>query len=161
MAVVQYTLSPGGSTHLHTNNTQNNTNNNRTTQITINVEECRPCPVFACYTVAFVLQLRKKQGKTSIRVRNKDTVQFLPYGRSIGSCICLTHKTYTCHTVQCCACRLYFFLRTSNYVQRKTYTRKAATVHLNCSTVPCNTLCEHIVAAVPCHTLCARIAGAV
>jgi hypothetical protein len=24
-------LSPGGSTHLHTNNTQNNTNNNRTT----------------------------------------------------------------------------------------------------------------------------------
>jgi hypothetical protein len=27
-------LSPGGSTHLHTNNTQNNTNNNRKTQIT-------------------------------------------------------------------------------------------------------------------------------
>jgi hypothetical protein len=26
-------LSPGGSTHLHTNNTQNNTNNNQTTQI--------------------------------------------------------------------------------------------------------------------------------
>jgi hypothetical protein len=24
-------LSPGGSTHLHSNNTQNNTNNNRTT----------------------------------------------------------------------------------------------------------------------------------
>jgi len=31
-------LSPGGSTHLHTNNTQNNTNNNQTTQITTNVE---------------------------------------------------------------------------------------------------------------------------
>jgi hypothetical protein len=27
-------------------------------------------------------------------------IQFLPYGRSIGSWICLTHKTYTCHTVQ-------------------------------------------------------------
>jgi hypothetical protein len=27
-------------------------------------------------------------------------LQFLPYGRSIGSWICLTHKTYTCHTVQ-------------------------------------------------------------
>jgi hypothetical protein len=26
-------LSPGGSTHLHTNNTQNNTDNNRITQI--------------------------------------------------------------------------------------------------------------------------------
>jgi hypothetical protein len=35
-------LSPGGSTHLHTNNTQNNTNNNRTTQITNNVQECGP-----------------------------------------------------------------------------------------------------------------------
>ena len=34
-------------THLHTNGTYNNTNNNRTTQITTNLEECRPCPVFA------------------------------------------------------------------------------------------------------------------
>jgi hypothetical protein len=42
-------LSPGGSTHLHTNNTQNNTNNNRTTQIATNVEECEPCPVFASF----------------------------------------------------------------------------------------------------------------
>jgi hypothetical protein len=29
-----------------------------------------------------------------------EKLQFLPYGRSIGSWICLTHKTYTCHTVQ-------------------------------------------------------------
>jgi hypothetical protein len=43
---------------------------------------------------------------------------------------------------------LYNF-QTSNYVQqRKTYTRKAATVHLNYSTVPCNTLCMCIAAAV-------------
>ena len=62
-------LSPGGSTHLHTNNTQNNTNNNRTTQITTNVEECGPCPVFPSFTLAFVLQLRKKHGKTSVRIR--------------------------------------------------------------------------------------------
>jgi hypothetical protein len=27
-------------------------------------------------------------------------IKFLPYGRSIGKWICLTHKTYTCHTVQ-------------------------------------------------------------
>jgi hypothetical protein len=27
-------------------------------------------------------------------------IQFLPYGKSIGSWICLTHKTYTRHTVQ-------------------------------------------------------------
>jgi hypothetical protein len=89
---------------------------------------------------------------------NTKMLQFLPYGRSIGSWICFTHKTYTCHMLQCCVCRLYpvywnestqYNFRTSNYVQqRKTYTRKAATVHLNCSTVPCNTLCGCIAAAV-------------
>jgi hypothetical protein len=62
-------LSPGGSTHLHTNNTWNNTNNNQTTQITTNVEEYGPCPVFASFTLAFALQLRKDHGKTSVRVR--------------------------------------------------------------------------------------------
>ena len=61
-------LSPDGSTHLHTNNTYN-TNNNRTTQITTNVEKCGPCPVLASFTLAFALQLRKKHGKTSVRVR--------------------------------------------------------------------------------------------
>jgi hypothetical protein len=41
----------------------------RTTQIQTNVEECWPCPVFASFTLPFALQLRKKQGKTSARVR--------------------------------------------------------------------------------------------
>jgi hypothetical protein len=62
-------LSPGGSTHLHTNNTQNHTNNNQTTQIQGNVEECGPCPAFASFTLAFASQLRKKHGKTSVKVR--------------------------------------------------------------------------------------------
>jgi hypothetical protein len=62
-------LSPGGSTHLHTNNTWNNTNNNRKTQIATNVEECGPRPVFESFTLASALQLRKKHGKTSFRVR--------------------------------------------------------------------------------------------
>jgi hypothetical protein len=30
-------------------------------------EECGPCPVFASYTLAFVLQLRKKHGKPSVK----------------------------------------------------------------------------------------------
>jgi len=30
--------------------------------------ECGPCPVLASYTLAFALQLRKKHGKTSVRV---------------------------------------------------------------------------------------------
>jgi hypothetical protein len=73
-------LSPGGSTHLHTNNTSNNTNNNRTTQITTNVEECGPCPVFAIFTLTFALQLRKKHGKTSVRLRKTSVrVQYTYY----------------------------------------------------------------------------------
>jgi len=30
--------------------------------------ECGPCPVLARFTLAFALQVRKKQGKTSVRV---------------------------------------------------------------------------------------------
>jgi hypothetical protein len=33
-----------------------------------NYEECGPCLVFAGFTLAFALQLRKKHGKTSVRV---------------------------------------------------------------------------------------------
>jgi hypothetical protein len=33
------------------------------------VEECGPCPFFASFTLAFALQLRKKHGRTSVRVR--------------------------------------------------------------------------------------------
>ena len=33
------------------------------------MEECGPCPVFVSFTLAFALQLRKKHGKTSVRVR--------------------------------------------------------------------------------------------
>jgi hypothetical protein len=40
----------------------------RTTQITTNLEECGPCPIFASFTLAFALQLRKKHVKTSVRV---------------------------------------------------------------------------------------------
>jgi hypothetical protein len=78
-------LSPGGSTHLHTNNTQSNTNNNQTTQMQTNVEECGPCPVFASFTLAFALQLRKKYGKTSVRVRKI---------ASLGNFVVVHHRVY-------------------------------------------------------------------
>jgi hypothetical protein len=32
------------------------------------LEECGPCPVFAGFTLAFALQLRKKHRKTSVKV---------------------------------------------------------------------------------------------
>jgi hypothetical protein len=81
-------LSPGGSTHLHKNNTRNNTNNSRTTQIQANAEEWGSCPVFASFTLAFALQLREKarknisQGKKTISMqwvseRKSDSIPFL------------------------------------------------------------------------------------
>jgi len=57
-------LTPGGGSavHIYTQTIH------RTTQITTSLEECGPCPVFASFTAAFALQLRKKHGKTSVRV---------------------------------------------------------------------------------------------
>jgi hypothetical protein len=55
-------LTPGGSStaHIYT----------KTIHILQRKEngKCGPCPVFASYTLAFALQLRKKHGKTSVRV---------------------------------------------------------------------------------------------
>jgi hypothetical protein len=56
-------LPPGGSSALHIY-TQTI---HRTTQFT-NLQVCGPCPVFARYTLAFALQLRKMHGKISVRV---------------------------------------------------------------------------------------------
>jgi hypothetical protein len=58
-----YTQTPGGSStvHIYIQTIY------RTTQLT-NWEYYGPCPVFASYTLAFVFQLRKKHGKTSVRV---------------------------------------------------------------------------------------------
>jgi hypothetical protein len=66
---------PGGSTHLHTNSTQNITINNKTTRITnkttqiTNFEECWPCPVLkGLVNSDFVLTVPRfdKTGNVSI-----------------------------------------------------------------------------------------------
>ena len=62
-------LTPGGSStvHIYTQTihrrTQPTQTIHRTTQST-NWEDCEPYSVFASYTLAFALQLRKKHGKT-------------------------------------------------------------------------------------------------
>jgi hypothetical protein len=66
VAVVQYTFTHKQYIEQH-NQQQNNKNNKKKTQI-INLEECWPCPVFASFTLAFALQLRKKHKKTSVRL---------------------------------------------------------------------------------------------
>jgi len=39
------------------------------------LEECGPCPVFAGFTLAFALQLRKKHGKTLVRVAEEGKLE--------------------------------------------------------------------------------------
>jgi hypothetical protein len=47
--------------------------------------ECGPCTDFASYILAFALQLRKNQGKTSVRVRQNLHPQYVLYiGKSVG-----------------------------------------------------------------------------
>jgi hypothetical protein len=71
----------------------------RTTQITTNVEECGPFPVFASFTLAFALQLRKKHGKTSIRVRKTSVrVQYTYYQNT--HTLQNPHKHTHTHTLQ-------------------------------------------------------------
>jgi hypothetical protein len=62
-------LTPDGSStvHIYTQTIH------RTAQLTTNLKECVPCPVFASFTLTFAIQLRKKHGKTSIRVAEEYT----------------------------------------------------------------------------------------
>ena len=63
-------LTPGGSStvHIYTQPIHRTTQNKQYTEQHNNLGECGPCPVLASYTMTFALQLRKKQGKTSVRV---------------------------------------------------------------------------------------------
>ena len=84
-------LPPGGSSavNIYTQTIRRTTQSTQTihrkTQFT-NQEECGQCPVYASYTLAFALQLRKKHGKTSVRVvgecqlaRRKQNIQNRAY----------------------------------------------------------------------------------
>jgi hypothetical protein len=65
-------------THLHTNNTQNTEKGE--------FGKCGPCLVFASYTLAFALQLRKKHGETSVRVaqyKSNEQAQYKNNGLTI------------------------------------------------------------------------------
>jgi hypothetical protein len=57
------------------------------------VEECGPCPVFASFTLAFVLQLRKKHEKTSVRVR-KPSVKLRRTSVRLRKTSVRSHYTY-------------------------------------------------------------------
>jgi hypothetical protein len=62
VGVVQYTFTHKQYTEYRERNIHNNKKR---------FGKCGPCPVFASYILAFALKLRKKHGKTSVRVVEK------------------------------------------------------------------------------------------
>jgi hypothetical protein len=63
-------LPPGGNStvHIYTQTIHRTTQNKQYVEQQKVLEECGPCPVLESCTLAFALQLRKKYGKTSVRV---------------------------------------------------------------------------------------------
>jgi hypothetical protein len=92
-------LSPGGSTHLHTDSTQNNTKQ-------IIWKSAGRAPSLRVFTLAFALQLREKHGKTTVRVRETSVrllktsvrVQYTYYQDSHALQIRHKHTHYKTHT---------------------------------------------------------------
>ena len=90
-------LTPGGNSTIHIYKQTIH----RTTQLT-KWEECCPCPVFASYTLAFALQLRKRHGKSSVRVaeecqlaRWKQNVKKRTYITIGIQCVSIFKQVYT------------------------------------------------------------------
>jgi hypothetical protein len=82
VAAVQYTFTHKQYTEYRERNIHNNKKKKK--------GNCGPCPVFASETLALALQLRKKHGKTSVRVVEKwpdIPVAVIKYK--------FTHKQYT------------------------------------------------------------------
>jgi hypothetical protein len=63
VAAVQYTFTHKQYTEYRVRNTHNNKKKK--------IGKCGPCPLFASYTLVFALQLRKKHGKTSVKLVEK------------------------------------------------------------------------------------------
>jgi len=63
-------LSPAGSStvHIYTQTVHRTTQNKQYIEQHNNLGESGPCPVLVRFTLALALQLRKKRGKTSVRV---------------------------------------------------------------------------------------------
>ena len=120
-------LTPGGSSTVHIC-TQTI---HRTTQITTNLEECGPCPVFASFTLAFASQLRKKHGKTSVRVRRTSVRLRKPHSEySIHITKTPTH--YKTHT--------YTHIHTHRHTHTHTHTHTHITKQYKTTTVQIKTL---------------------
>jgi hypothetical protein len=111
VAVIQYTF-----THKqYTEYREHNIHNNKNKKI---FGKCGPCPVFASYTLAFALQLRKKQGKISVRVIGKAPdiqVAVVQYNLviKVNKCCCESALKCECEAFEIlilslnCCCRIF------------------------------------------------------
>jgi len=68
LTAIGFPLGRSSSVHIYTQTMHRMTQNKQYIDNTKILEECGPCPVFAGYTLAFTLQLRRKHEKTSFRV---------------------------------------------------------------------------------------------
>jgi hypothetical protein len=72
-------LPPGDSNTVHIyTQTHRTTQNKRYVEQHKILEECGPCPIFAIYTLAFALQLRKKHGKKTSKEVRKNPNHCIP-----------------------------------------------------------------------------------
>ena len=97
-------LTPGGSStvHIYTQTVRRTTQStqtiHRTTQLT-DGEECGPCPIFAGFTLAFALQLRKKHGKTSVRIAIHKHTKGIHGHNNKNAYITLLNRSKTIYTL--------------------------------------------------------------
>ena len=68
LTAIGLTLGGSSTVHIYTQTIHRTTQSKQCIEQHNNLGECGPCPVLAIYTLAFALQLRKKHGKTSVRV---------------------------------------------------------------------------------------------
>jgi hypothetical protein len=73
LTAIGLTLGGSSTVHIYTQTSTQNTEDGTYIIITKKkigkqIGKCGPCPVLASYILAFALQLRKKHGKTSVRV---------------------------------------------------------------------------------------------
>ena len=68
LAAIVFPPGGGSTVNIYTEKLHRTTQKNNIQGNTKILEECGPCPVFAGYTLAFGLQVRKKAWETSVRV---------------------------------------------------------------------------------------------
>jgi len=68
LTAIGLTLGGSSTVHIYTQTVHRTTQNKQYIEEHNSLWECGPCPILARFILAFALQLRKKHGKTSVRV---------------------------------------------------------------------------------------------